>query len=73
MTQLTLTINDNSARTLRRAAKVKAKNLEEYARELLEWYAMKETDVLFQWKPLKRSGKGVKDSAQHHDKYLYGK
>ena len=73
MTQLTVTLNDKSVQTLRRAAKVKAKNLEDFARELLEWYAMRESDVLFRWKPLKHSGKGVKDSAQHHDTYLYNK
>lgn len=73
MTQLTITLDAKSAQSLKRAAKKNAKPLEEFARELLEWYAIREFDPLFQWKPLKNSGKGIKDSAQNHDKYIYGK
>ena len=71
MTQLTITLNTPSARILKRAAKKKAKPFEEYAKELLEWYAMRAEDPLFTWTPRKNSGKGIKDSGLNHDKYLY--
>jgi hypothetical protein len=73
MTQLTISLANKHARLLRQSAKKNAKPLEDYARELLEWYALAQNDSLLLWKPLKHSGKGVTDSSIHHDKYLYGK
>ena len=73
MEQLTIKIGDTSARVLRRAAKNNEKKFEDYIREILEWFALRETDPLFQWKPLKGSRKGVKNSAKNHNGMLYGK
>ncbi len=65
MTQLTITLDNSSVRMLKRAAKRNAKQVEQYVQELLKWYAMRETDPLFSWKPVKNSGKGIKDSDQN--------
>ncbi|MDP2209900.1 MAG: hypothetical protein Q8K98_14180 [Bacteroidota bacterium] len=73
MEQLTIKINNNSARILKLAAKRNAKQLDDYVREILEWFALRETDSLFRWKPMKGSGKGVKNASQNHNKSLYGK
>lgn len=73
MTQLIIKLDKKSVQALRRAARKNAKPLEEFARELLRWYAERDKDPLFTWKPLKNSSKRVKNSAHHHDKYLYGK
>lgn len=73
MEQFKIKINNNSARILKLAAKRNAKQFDDYVRELLEWFALRETDPLFQWKPKKGSGKGVRNSASNHNKLLYGK
>lgn len=73
MTQLTITLDNTSAQILKRAAKKNAKQIEQFARELLEWYAKREADPLFMWKPMKNSGKGIKDSALKHDQYSYSR
>lgn len=73
MEQLTIKINNESARVLKKAAKRNLKQLDEYIQEILEWFALKEIDPLFKWKPAKGSGKGVKYSSLNHNKLLYGK
>lgn len=73
MTQVTISLDNESAQILKQAAKKNAKQFNEYIQDLLQWYAMREIDPLFHWKPLKGSGKDIRHSARNHNLLLYVK
>ncbi len=57
MIQLTISLENKSARVLRQAAKKNAKPLEDYAREVMRMVCLAQNDSLFLLRPLKHSGK----------------